>query len=483
MHGGMKRWSVLVVAVALMAAAACAPTSVVRFPDGGPSPVTVATPDVVGPLRLVGRQLVDAAGRVVLIHGTNSVRKTPPYISTLSDGWLAPADLARFVANGWNGVRLGVWPASLMPEVGVIDTAYLDRVQAAVDALSAAGMWVLLDFHQDVFVGMPDWATTPGAAALSPEPPSFLTGIGWASGYASPRSLRQWEDWWSDAPLPGGRSMIDAYGDGVAALASRFAGATNVIGIDLLNEPFAGERFFDCLTTCVGRYQQVASAFDRWTARARAVAPDLPIWWEPFTFGTPFPGAAPADPNVGYSFHAYCIGTDGGQPVAPDPTAAGFCEVLFGGNFGEADAVRNRWNRPALLGEFGASSSPLNATLAARLADEHLMSWLHWHDPPLWPEVVQTQLVRTYAQATAGQPLSQRYDPATGDFEFRYRPDPTVSAPTSIVVPARPYPDGYVATVTGGAVTSAANAGRLTVAADAGASEVEVRVRRAERSP
>jgi endoglycosylceramidase len=113
------------------------------------------------------------------------------------------------------------------------------------------------------------------------------------------------------------------------------------------------------------------------------------------------------------------------------------------------------------------------------------MSWLHWHYPSgatggvgLGTDVVEPQLVRTYAQATAGTPVSQRFDPATGAFSFRYRPDRTITAPTSIVVPSRAYPDGYVVDVTGGSATSAPNAGRLTVEPDATSTEVTVTVTR-----
>ncbi|MCB1268157.1 MAG: hypothetical protein KDB19_08535, partial [Microthrixaceae bacterium] len=73
--------------------------------------------------------------------------------------------------------------------------------------------------------------------------------------------------------------------------------------------------------------------------------------------------------------------------------------------------------------------------------------------------------------------LEQRFEPSTGSFTFRYRPDPSVEAPTSIVVPQRVYPDGYRVEVSGGTVTSAPNSGRLTVLAD-GIGEVMVRVTR-----
>ena len=47
-----------------------------------------------------------------------------------------------------------------------------------------------------------------------------------------------------------------------------------------------------------------------------------------------------------------------------------------------------------------------------------------------------------------------------------------------IVVPTEQYPDGYVAEVVGGTTTSAPDAGRVTVEADAGADEVVVRITR-----
>jgi len=473
-----RRSIVAGVLAAVGALGACTSPPLVHFPEADGSVVSTAEPDVVGPIRMVGQDLVDATGRVVLIHGTNSVRKSEPFISPLEDGWLGPADLASIRADGFNGVRLGVWAAALVPEPGVIDTAYLDRVGEVVGALEAQHLWVLLDFHQDVFWGMPSWATTPAAAALSDRAPDELAGIGWAAAYASPRSVRQWEDWWADVPSPDGRGMVEAYGDGVAAVAERFRGSPNVIGIDLLNEPFAGEKFLECvLASCPERWSQVARTFRSLTDRVRQVAPDMAVWWEPFTFGLPFPDTAAPGPGVGYSFHAYCLGTDGGEPEAPPPAAVAFCDEVFAGTFNAASHIGTRWDAPVLLGEFGASASPLNATAAARLADQHLFSWMHWHHGD-HPEVVRTQLVRAYAQATAGRPTSQAFDPASGAFRFRYVPDHAVTAPTSIVLPPAVYPRGYEVEVDGGEVTSPPDAGRLTVVADEGATEVAIKVSR-----
>jgi endoglycosylceramidase len=431
-----------------------------------------------GPLRMRGRDLIDAEGRTVLIHGVNSVNKQEPFITPLEPGGLGTEDLEGMRADGTNGVRLGVWAAALMPEPGVIDTGYLDDVQEVVEVLESEGLWVLLDFHQDVFWGMPTWATTPEAAAASDEINPLLAGIGWSAAYTTDRSNRQWSDWWNDVEIRPGQGVQELFTEGVAAVAARFADSPNVIGIDLLNEPFAGEAFGQCVQSCPALYQKVAAAFTKMTTAVRAAAPDMPVWWEPFTYGPQFPGVADPGEGVGMSFHAYCLGTDGGTPVAPSPSEQAICDAMFDTNFDGARAVSRRWDAPMMLTEFGASNSPLNATAGARRADEQLISWFHWHGSIEYPEVVRTQLVRTYAQATAGTPTRQSFDPGTGAFELRYVPDHTVSEPTSIFVPSLHYPDGYQASVEGGSVTSAPDAGRLTVQADPGATEVVVRVRR-----
>ena len=477
-----------------VAAACVAPAPLVDLPGPG-GPVSVAAPDVVGPLRPHGTDLVDATGRVVQIHGVNSVAKWSPWVTPVApiDGFdhdtLLADDLAELDRDGFNGIRLGVWPAALMPAPGVVDEAYLDRVAGAVDALAAHGIWVLLDLHQDVFEGMPGWATTPAAAALSDEvDPGLSAAIGWAASYVSPRSLQQWDDWWSNAPVAGGLGVVDAYAQGAAHLAARFADDPAVIGLELVNEPFPGSPVLRCvLGGCPDLDATVAARNEQLTEAVRAAAPDLPVWWEQEGM---FPTYADADPptpavtpttdgpGVVVSFHTYCLDTDGGQPVLPSDAASTFCEGLLGQAIGRGVGLGRRWGAPAVLTEFGASQSPLNATVPARLADQHLLSWFHWHHGR-YPGVVESQLVRTYAQATAGTPIAQRFDPATGDFELRYAPDRSITAPTSIVVPQRAYPDGYRVEVEGGAVTSGPDDGRLTVVPDATSPEVRVHVTRA----
>ncbi len=475
------RWfapAVLVAVVAVLGACTPAPEPV-GFPTGSGGVVTPGPAEVRGPIELRGSTLVDAEGRTVQIHGMNMVRKAAPFhVSPDEPGFAAAVE--ELQGAGINGVRLGVWMAALMPEPGVVDTAYLDEVARTVDALSAANMWVLLDFHQDVFTGFPSWATTPTAAALS----STVDGAEsfWFLSYFSPRSTQQWEDLYSGVEIAGGRSAVDLIGDGVAAIAERFSSAPNVVGIDLLNEPWPGDAFLRCLAgSCADRYQQLMDLYRSHTARVRAVAPDMAVWVEPFNWGPQFQGVDdPGVEDVGISFHSYCLHTDGGEPVQPSPVEHTLCSGVYESGVDDARQVAARWGAPPMLTEFGASASPLNTTRLTQLADEHAMSWFYWDDSyyRAASDIVRTDLTRVYPQATAGTVEHQRFDPATGDFTMTFRPDPGVAAPTVLVVPAAMYPDGYEVTVTGGSVTSAADAGQLTIAADAGATLVTMTVSR-----
>ncbi|MGB9879599.1 MAG: hypothetical protein ACPLRM_02440, partial [Anaerolineae bacterium] len=59
-------------------------------------------------------------------------------------------------------------------------------------------------------------------------------------------------------------------------------------------------------------------------------------------------------------------------------------------------------------------------------------------------------VVRPYARATAGEPLRMHFDYKSRAFEFEFRHDPGIGAPTEIFVPNYQYPHGYVVKVSDG---------------------------------
>ncbi|MBM2848370.1 MAG: putative glycosidase, partial [Anaerolineales bacterium] len=60
-------------------------------------------------------------------------------------------------------------------------------------------------------------------------------------------------------------------------------------------------------------------------------------------------------------------------------------------------------------------------------------------------------VVRPYARAVAGEPLRMRFDRRRRVFEFTFRHDPHLSAPTELFVPDYQYPGGYTVTISDGA--------------------------------
>jgi hypothetical protein len=72
-------------------------------------------------------------------------------------------------------------------------------------------------------------------------------------------------------------------------------------------------------------------------------------------------------------------------------------------------------------------------------------------------------VVRPYARATAGEPLSMHFDADKRVFEFEFRHDPAVKAPTEIFVPSYQYPNGCEITVSDGTYEMDWDANTLTV--------------------
>jgi hypothetical protein len=58
--------------------------------------------------------------------------------------------------------------------------------------------------------------------------------------------------------------------------------------------------------------------------------------------------------------------------------------------------------------------------------------------------------VRPYARKVAGEPLRMAFDIERRTFDFEFRHDPAVNAPTEIFVPGYQYPDGYAVEVSDG---------------------------------
>jgi endoglycosylceramidase len=468
----------------------------------------------VPPLGHVGRWIVDADGRVVVLHGVNMVYKRAPY-EPAAAGF--GADDARFLAeNGFDTVRLGVILKGVEPRPHAYDDAYLASIRNTQQVLADHGIYSLLDFHQDMYnerfqgEGFPDWMVEDDGLPAQPQ-------LGFPGNYlAQPATIRAFDHFWANSPGPGGIGLQDYYAQAWRHVASGFAASPYVLGYDLFNEPWPGSVWPTCANPlgCPAFDRgPLASMTRRSTQAIRQVDDTHIVWQEPeviFNYGAdsslPRIGA-----DSGFSFHDYCLPHDTyARFLNPDPTGGLDCAAFDGLVFKHADEQSAQTGQALLLSEFGATPDPTVLKRVTSLADQHMVSWQYWHycecddpttsgtgvqgligradQPPTGANVDRRRLrllETPYPQATAGTPLGYHYDRATGVFRFSYSTrTPSgfrlpASETTQVFVPPIQYPRGYRVSVDGATVVSPSGSSDLELQRDPGADRVTVAVWRA----
>ena len=456
-------------------------------------------------LRREGRWLVDQQGRVVIVHGLNLVWKHAPYAPPDTAAGFQARDARWLARHGFNGARVGTLWAGLTPDApGRKDPAYLRKVQRVLDLLAKQKIWMQLDMHQDQWhetyggEGVPDWALhrPPPYDALPPVVAPFPTG------YWTPEVSTVFDNFWA-----GQDDLLTGWADAWRIAATAWKDQRYLMGYDLLNEPWMGLEWETCLVNgCPDSYaNELQPAMERGLAAVREVDDDNIVWWEPQQFAggqkldTFFEPVAGED-QLGLSWHNYCPDVfleSQGIPGGDVENCWEFSRDREQHALGQAKTMR----AAPMMSEWGATDNLRAVEIDAAVADEHLMGWTHWaykrwNDPTTAdgaqglfrddadPSSVKRGklrlLVRTYAQATAGTPLAMAFDAQDGAFRFRYRPDPSISAPTRIFVSPLHYPRGYRVSVEDGHVVS--RSGRVLLVAADSAKDVTVRVVRRERS-
>jgi endoglycosylceramidase len=470
-----------------------------------------------------GRWIVDQKGRVVVLHGWNMVNKLPPYAP---DALGFGDDDAAFLAhNGFNYVRLGIIWKGLEPRPGVYDDAYLDRIARTARILRRHGIYVLLDFHQDMYneryqgEGAPDWAILGRAATEGPGPQA-----GFPANYLASDPLNHaYDAFWDNAPVPGtGRGVQDLYAAAWRHVARLFRRTKGVVGYGLFNEPWEGTNLQQCWirmasTTpagCPGSRtfdRTKLTAFHKRVIRAiRGVDKRTLAWYAPvltFDFGVRTGHGDAGDRRAGFAFNAYCAQAAGLVPFLPFLRGKP-CSYSAELTFDNADAVSRRTGEALLDTEYAASDTPKDWVDYLEAADRHKVGWTHWaywnqdpccprpvegllldiHKPPVGTNVKRAKLLltaRPYPALVSGTPRSFRFRSRTRTFTLRYstrRPGRRkrfrAGSITSVVVPRLQYPRGYRALVKGARVVSRPQARVLRVAACPGAKQVKLRVTR-----
>lgn len=450
-------------------------------------------------LNAAGDWITNGDGQVVILHGLNQVYKIAPFEPS-ADGFSAD-DAAFLEANGFNVVRLGVIWAGVEPEPDVYNDAYLASIAQTVQTLADHHIRVILDMHQDAYSstfggeGAPSWAVQTGGLALP-------QGDDLAATFLNPAVNHAWDAFWSNADSPTGSGLQNSYAQMWEHVANYFGSNPDLkgdlVGYEIMNEPWAGSSW---LSTLLGNPHFDAQTLTPFTNQVdsaiRAVDPNTPVFFESNFFGN-FLGthmATVGDPNTVYSFHPYCL-----EAIFFD-TGLG-CGQVTAGLVNSAVRYAHAHDIPAFGTEFG--NQPLGLPFAMNSLNQAQLGWTRWEytdlndittsghgwlvkDPSLPPvgdninTPVLDTLAQPYPQLVSGTPGGWSFD--NGTFRFSYATEMVggqgsigAGAQTEISVPATEYPDGYQVVVTGGHVVSQPNAPILIIAADSGATTVNVTV-------
>ncbi|MGH3724898.1 MAG: cellulase family glycosylhydrolase [Mycobacterium sp.] len=452
----------------------------------------------VGP---VARFITDTAGRVVIYHGLNQVFKEPPYQP--SGGGFDNDDAAFLRANGFNAVRLGVIWAAVEPQPGIYDEAYLDSIAKTVQMLGDHGIGSLLDFHQDLYnekfqgEGAPLWAVQDGGRP-NPE-------LGFPANYfRNPALQHAFDQFWLNSPGPDGVGLQEHFAAAWTYTAARFAGNPNIIGYDLLNEPWPGTQYISCavpLVGCSAFERRLTEFYEKVATAIRTVDPTTMIWFQPNLLFNPsniIHLGTLSDARSGFSFHVYC-------PTEVELHTDVGCRWLDDLTFAAARGYAAPRNLPEFVTEFGSTDDIAYLSQMVARGNKSMINWTEWaytgtdktstssggqalvYDPASPPMGLNVNtpklkvLAVPYPQLISGTPTSWEF--ADGTFRLSYstmRADTAGTfgpgAETVIAVPAIQFPNGYTVQCAGARVTSAPNAPIVRVASLPDASTVAVTV-------
>lgn len=334
-------------------------TSAVSPATGPPAPLGV---HVVHP-SASGAYLADSTGHAVILRGVNDnalVEYATDYPQAPSIG---VADFTEMAALGFNFLRLSVSWSRIMPTPGVINQPYLDQVARVVSWARSNGIGVLVDMHEDNF----SWQSYPGHEADG--------APGWANLYdgtpCTPNvsttacSLAAFKNFWADTPVAG-KPIQTWYLQAMLAVA-KAAGATstqsNVVGVELMNEPWpSGPSPFEV--------QSLYPFYNRMIGGLRASGVVTPIWFEPSLVrnvtDTAVAGAArfSTDDNLVYAVHIY-------TGVFSPPFSPTDSVPAMHTSYANAATEAATFGTPFVVDEYGSSATPeWNSWLSAQLGQQ-----------------------------------------------------------------------------------------------------------------
>ncbi|MBI4728728.1 MAG: cellulase family glycosylhydrolase [Acidobacteria bacterium] len=361
-------------------------------------------------LRAEGGKLLDGDGRDVLLRGIAVINKYPPFLPPV-----ASSDFARIRSWGMNSIRLGTSWAAIEPEKGTYDQEYLSKFTALVSEATGAGLYVVVDMHQDVY-GTPWDNGAPAWAAETTCPHADLAGAtgAWAANYLSPAVMCAFTSFWTSADLQA------HYAGAWVAVAARLKDNPMVAGYDLMNEPYQG-----FIPPGVFETQYLYPSQARWLDAIRGTGDGHVGFLEPPNYkNVHMPTVPPLEPpeNAVYAPHLY--GLWDWAPYTGAEARPPLAETNFRYSVAEAGVA----GLPLWLGEFGMVYDAPDAEGFLRrvydLADEARAGASYWvYEPgtgysPIekngTPRGILDDIARAYPAAVPGL-TAFHFDAATSE--------------------------------------------------------------------
>ena len=444
-------------------------------------------------VRIQGRRLVDSYGREVILRGANVGAKSGSFLPEHQS-----SEIHSLVnATGVNFVRLYIHWHELEKQALVFNEEYADRVETIVEDFNDAGVYVLIDMHQDVWgapfsgSGAPKWASLGLRERQTP----MTKGLPWQAQYLDRRVYLSFHHFWNnESPKEGGVPLQEHYSRALGLIVERLAGEDMVLGYDLMNEPFMGEeiefaldelskelaqtlegRHLRSATDALGEQDQelskallqklieefrdkevqntalksfarasaafekrLAAFYERVGKAVKAKDEEALLFIEPMALagvGMTSYLPKPALNDIVYTPHLYDCFMDSGLPF--DGSAERVLRALK-----KHEDKAEELKAPLLLGEWGnlhGEDSMSFAETVGRAIDSAHCGSAYWaHEPGLEKEEIFCSAFRPYPRRVAGELEEMHY--RDGVFHLTYRGSSEIDAPTVIALPSCCFP-------------------------------------------
>jgi endoglycosylceramidase len=192
-------------------------------------------------IQVKDNHFIDRYGRTRIFHGINLINKEYPYYPIIDN-----IQIQYLVNSGFNVVRLGCLWIGIEPIRYKYNYTYLYEIEQIIRRFQEYDIYVIIDNHQDLLSpkykgdGFPNWINPKNDCLPFPEPLSYNISYAWGDYYFSEEVSSAFQNIYSDYD-----SYLQSLMNYWKLIAKTFKNYTNVLGYDLINEPWMGDIYSD----------------------------------------------------------------------------------------------------------------------------------------------------------------------------------------------------------------------------------------------